>query len=405
METKLDQVNEDVFTGQIHYKGPTLYKRGVKGEVRCWRMEFIQEFDDEKQEQGRHRVVTGILDGAETPSGWTIGEPKNVGKKNETTSVTQARSEIDNQYKIKRERGYFDDIEKIDEVVFTKPMLAADYTKRKGKFDLDDVQIAQPKLDGIRCIARADGLWTRTGKPITSLPHIVEALAPIFEQYPDWILDGELYNHELREDFNTITSVVRKAKPTPEDMEKARDLIQYHIYDIIAPEDPVMRCAALGVLLTETIGQDLYQLACDPQGPLRKVESLVVGDQEGLDRLYGRWIEEGYEGQMIRLAGPYEHKRSNLLLKRKEFITDEFAVIRVEEGKGNWAGCVKRFVFELEDGRECGAGVRGTQETLAALLESGRVPDWCTVRYFTPTPDGMPRFPVVVDWGFGERDD
>jgi len=39
------------------------------------------------------------------------------------------------------------------------------------------------------------------------------------------------------------------------------------------------------------------------------------------------------------------------------------------------------------------------------LLESGKTPDWATVRYFNLTPDGVPRFPVVVDYGFGERDD
>jgi hypothetical protein len=30
-------------------------------------------------------------------------------------------------------------------------------------------------------------------------------------------------------------------------------------------------------------------------------------------------------------------------------------------------------------------------------------PDWVTLRYFTPTPDGIPRFPVVIDWGKGKR--
>ena len=93
------------------------------------------------------------------------------------------------------------------------------------------------------------------------------------------------------------------------------------------------------------------------------------------------------------------------MLKYKEFLTDEFRVINVEEGEGNWSGHIKTFNCISTDGTEFGAGVRGTQNVLKELFESNQKPDWATVRYFTPTPDGVPRFPVVVDWGFGDRSD
>jgi len=70
----------------------------------------------------------------------------------------------------------------------------------------------QPKLDGVRCILNAGELTTRAGKPIVSCPHLAK------EYY---LLDGELYNHELKEDFNKIISLVRKTKPTKEDIEEA----------------------------------------------------------------------------------------------------------------------------------------------------------------------------------------
>ena len=54
-------------------------------------------------------------------------------------------------------------------------------------------------------------------------------------------------------------------------------------------------------------------------------------------------LEAGYEGQMIRKDAPYECKRSKNLLKRKEFITEEFKVVKVVEGQGAWTGYVKRF--------------------------------------------------------------
>ena len=108
---------------------------------------------------------------------------------------------------------------------------------------------------------------------------------------------------------------------------------------------------------------------------------------------------------MVRNNEPYECKRSKHLLKRKEFITEEFNVVEVKEGQGNWAGYAKHFELELGDGRTFGSGVRGNQETLKELLHQTEQPTWVTCRYFEKTPDGIPRFPVVIDWGVGERED
>lgn len=371
---------------------PRLYKRGVKGEIRVWRMELGGTAPDPKNHDAGHRVVTGILHGKETESGWTVCKPKNKGRKNATTSHEQAEAEIAAQYKKKRDRGYFDNIEDVDDVAFVKPMLAVDWQKRKNKVDLTEGAFAQPKLDGIRCIARKDGLWTRTGKQIVACPHIEAALAPIFARNPDYVFDGELYNHDLRDDFNSITSIVRKTKPSDDDIRKAAVLIEYHIYDMV-DEDRVFskRWSAVENMVRQ-----------DPSPHLHLVQTKQVASEKTLDDLYGRWLQNGYEGQMVRLDVEYENKRSNMLLKRKEFLTDEFPVVVMHEGEGNWAGAIKRFTLSLPTGQEFGAGVRGKYEDLAKLLEEGKCPKWATLRYFTPTPDGIPRFPVVIDYGFEE---
>lgn len=371
------------------FTSPRLYKRGVRGEVRVWRMELgCIGLDPKTSPAVGHRVVSGILHKKETASGWTLCEPKNVGRKNETSAYEQALAEIEAEYQKKRDRGYFDNIEDIDDVKFVKPMLAHDWAKYKVA--LGPNTYAQPKLDGIRCIARADGLWTRTGKPITSAPHIVKALNPLFERNPDLVLDGELYNHDLKDDFNAITAIVRKQKLSEADLKKSKQLIQYHIYDMV-DEDRVFSRRWSAV----------YSMIQQLDNPfLRLVQTKQVADKATLDALYGRWLSEGYEGQIIRLDAEYENKRSKNLLKRKEFITEEFPVVATHEGEGNWRGAIKRFTLAMPDGREFGAGVRGKMEDLVALLESERIPRWATVRYFTPTPDGIPRFPVVVDYGF-----
>lgn len=373
----------------FNYEG--LHKRGSKGEIRVWKMQLGA---DEAGEAG-HRVVSGILNGTMTESGWNVAEGKNLGKKNATTSMTQAKSEIENNYAIKRSRGYFDDVSKVDEVPFTKPMLAQDWDKRKTKVDVTKGVYSQPKLDGIRCIARADGLWTRTGKPITSMPHIIEALASLFEADADLELDGELYNHALKDDFNTITSIVRKEKPDAAEVAKARDLVQYHVYDLPSHTGTfVARLRSFDALI-EGLSNPMIQY----------VPTVLVRVQEELDLLNAEYVADGYEGQMVRLDEGYENKRSNTLMKRKDFITEEFPVLAMEEGNGNWAGCVKRFVVSLPNGNTCEATPRGTQVALKALLESGYTPDWATVRYFGYTPDGKLRFPIATDYGYGTRAD
>ena len=47
------------------------------------------------------------------------------------------------------------------------------------------------------------------------------------------MLDGELYNHGLKDDFEKIISCVRKTKPTDADRAESRKLVQFHCYDIV----------------------------------------------------------------------------------------------------------------------------------------------------------------------------
>ena len=93
----------------------------------------------------------------------------------------------------------------------------------------------QPKLDGVRCVIQSDDVeyhepntgrlikakavkaYSRTGKEWKNIDHILEQLKPFFAKYPNVILDGELYNHDLRDNFEKIISLVRKTKPTDED--------------------------------------------------------------------------------------------------------------------------------------------------------------------------------------------
>ena len=376
---------------------PPLYKRDSKGQVRVLYVEYAY-----KGGIAGTRTRSGLLDGKLVTSEWSLSKPKNVGKKNETTALEQAKSEAESIHKIKQEKSkYFTDINQIDTSTKFSPMLAHDFAKKPVSSGF-----SQPKLDGIRCIAKHDGLWTRAGKPITSCPHIWEAIGPYLEAHPYMVLDGELYNHDLKDDFNKITSLVRKTKPKPEDIEECAKMVQYHVYDIFDKDYPEKTCAARIAALDLIFEEDVYPFLTEEQAASIVLVETYFGSNAGtIDALYGRYLAEGYEGQMIRQDTPYEFKRSKSLLKRKEFITEEYRVVAVEEGDGNWSGAVKRFRLALEDGTEFGSGVRGTYEQMQGLLESGVTPDWATCRYFELTPDGVPRFPVVIDYGTGKRTD
>ncbi len=377
-------------------KLPPLYKRDTTGKIRIWEVQY-----GGTDSNAATRTVSGLVDGQKVTSEWNISLPKNVGKVNATTSLTQAKFEAESAWDRRVEKEYFEDINKIDSYEKFKPMLAADYANNKIEFGY-----SQPKLDGIRCIANKDGLWTRAGKPITSCPHIWEAIKWYFDRSPNAVIDGELYNHALKADFNKITSLVRKLKSTEEDLAEAANLVQYHVYDIYEAEYKLKLFDKRFKVLTNVVTgcHKYYYKNQVVKGPIHLVETTWCKNQEELDAKYSEYTEDGYEGQIIRKNAQYENKRTKSLLKRKEFITDEFQVIEVLEGLGNWSGYAKRFV--LSDGtKQFGAGVKGTQEQMKQLWESNKKPDWATVRFFNLTPDGIPRFPVVVDYGPNVRED
>ena len=194
-----------------------IFKRDTTGRIRTWQYQV---------EGGSWRTISGLQDGEKVITGWTICKPKS-----QDTAEEQALFEARAEHQKKLDRDYRATIEDVDRPrdSVVKPMLAH---KFDGWVDGWREVYSQPKLDGIRCIATINGLWSRQGKPFVSCPHIVESLKPLFEKCPTLILDGELYNHALKEDFNSITSSVKKLKPTEEDLRECADKIQYHVYDM-----------------------------------------------------------------------------------------------------------------------------------------------------------------------------
>ena len=339
-------------------------------------------------------TVEGQKDGKLTTSLPTVCKGKNIGKANETSGEDQAEKEAKAKWQKKIDGGYHEDINDIDTETFYEPMLAHKYGEHEFAFPC----ASQPKLDGMRCVCRKDGMWSRNGKKIVSAPHIRAALEPLFRANPSLILDGELYCDKLKNDFNKIISLVKKSKPDADDLKESADTIQYWIYDLpsSAKNGFKQRTQELRGLLSNST---MEWLVDGVPKCIVYVDTTFVHDQAQLDELYGKYLDHGFEGQMVRTEnGLYQNKRSKNLLKRKEFIDEEYEVLDVVEGEGGRAGTAGYLVLKLGDGRTFKSNIKGPFPYLKKLLLDrkellGKI---VTVKYFQLTPDGIPRFPFMT---------
>ena len=352
----------------------TLYKRATNGKLLEHTIEVMGD---------AYRTHSGYVDGAITTTEWTFCKAKNIGKVNESSPEEQALTEAKAEWKKRTERGYFADATAVDSGTMFKPMLAHKWEDFKDKIQYP--VYSQPKLDGIRCIVRADGMWTRAGKSIISAPHIFEALKPLFEADPDMILDGELYADKYANDFNAIVSLVKKTKPSLQDLADSAKVIQYHVYDL--PNCDAVFTKRYQALLAMTLPECCVKVATDQ-----------IDNANDLNAYYEDYMTAGYEGQMVRLDAPYENKRSKSLMKHKSFTDEEYTIVGYEEGNGNLSGMVGALVFETATGNRFTASVNGGWEYLKELWaeRDTLIGQHATVKYFQITPDGKPRFPKVT---------
>jgi DNA ligase-1 len=355
----------------------TIYKATKGGKVQEWTIEVVKN---------RYRTISGQTDGKKVISEWTEVYGKNVGRANGTTDNEQALKEAEAKRTNKLERGYFENIKHINKKQYFEPMLAGKWEDRKDKIEYPIY--SQPKLDGIRCIVTKYGMFSRNGKEIISAPHIRKALDKLFKHEPHTILDGELYADKFANDFNAIVSLVKKTKPTADDLKQSEKNIEYHVYDIPSVDGTFkQRCI------------ELDEIALDFPECVKQVETHIVKNEDEVTEWYEDYVERGYEGQMLRTDGVYENKRSKNLLKHKSFVDEEYTILDIVEGEGNRSGTAGYFVFETKDGKRFKSNVKGTWEETAGMLKNKKklIGKEATVKYFNLTPDGIPRFPYVIN--------
>jgi len=268
----------------------------------------------------------------------------------------------------------------------TKPMLAHKFDD--SRVDWSQPVYIQPKLDGVRCLFTKDGAYSRTGKQFKNLAHIELALIPFFKKQPDVVLDGELYNHKLKNDFEKIISLVRKQKPTAEDRLDAQHLVQFHVYDYF---DGVMY---------DSYKTRMQQLTCSDiyDAQIKHVPTLLVDTYSYARTLHEEFLEDGYEGSIIRLNGLYKHGRSYDLMKFKDFSDAEATIVGYELGKGKRTGTLGKFLMMDDEGVQfgCPPGKGYNYKDLSKMLLNinDYIGQRATFTYFQRTQAGSYRHPL-----------
>lgn len=268
-----------------------------------------------------------------------------------------------------------------------KPMLA--YPVSDKPIDYTKPVFMQPKLDGVRCLIQYDKVngvkaYSRTGKEWKNIDHILQSLKPFFDANPDVILDGELYNHALKDDFEKIISCVRKTKPTAIDRAESRRLVQFHCYDIVDES------------LTFEERNDFIRAKVSTGYSIKSVITHWIESEDEAKARHQYNLSKGYEGSILRLNDVYQCKRSHSLRKFKDFHDAEAVLTDWVEGKGKRKGTIGKFMAIDADGNTFGMPVMDNFKKLQTMFKDmqGWVGKEATFTYFERTKAGSYRHPL-----------
>jgi ATP-dependent DNA ligase len=329
---------------------------------------------------------------------------KNIGKANETKPDEQAILEMNSTIVEKCSEGYvnatswvLDTIneaemrERIKAQTTDAPqaMLAKVYEEKYA--DFKNGVLCSPKLDGMRCMAVVPEsgpiiLWSRGGKQIDTMGHIIKDLEIMRTNGFYGTLDGELYYHDKgAENFQDIMKAIKKYRPG------ISENVQYWVYDIISTSGTAEnRALAYGIAIS---GCNLNCIHVVPQ--------FLVHSKKMADEYHEEFLSEGYEGTMLKNASSLYQpdKRSSDLLKLKDFQDAEYeiadivpmermpecgkVICRRTYGDGTWKVFTATPKMSYADRKE--------------LLDNKEkyIGRKATIQYFSLTDDGLPRFPIM----------
>lgn len=355
-----------------------LYTKDSNDNIRFWSIET---------DGATIRQESGVV-GTDSP---VIHEKKatakHVGKSNERSAEEQAISMAESKVKQKKRKGYFETKEEAENTEVVEPMLAKSYDTHAKKIEWNQIGSSvhvQPKLDGMRCLLIADGgtvkMVSRGNKEILTMDHIK---APFETLNRKMIFDGELYAHGLS--FQENMKLIKKYR------RNKSERVRFHIYDMVSEANYDFRYE----MLSRIVRGFNYD-------PLSHIETIRVTSHEEMVEMHKQFLVQGYEGTIIRHSERgYEMKRTDQLLKYKQFIDKSYMVVDVIPSQARPDhGIVVCTTAEEEDhaGQIFKASLKGSHDERKKLLSNKEqfVGETAEIRYFEKTDDGLPRFPVCV---------
>lgn len=311
----------------------TLYGKTKLGQVTQWDI-FV--------EGNSFYTVEGMVGGVLTKSEPTICEATNVGRANERSPEAQAVFEADAKRKKKLKTGHSENIEEAGNKGYIEPQRAKktkDYPEEIETAALGR-KIIQRKLNGGRGILFKHEMKSRKGELYVSVPHIIEDTKSYQEANPSAVIDGELYNNNLRQHLNELVSIVRtkkKEKLTEQFLKRSKDIVEFHVYDYFDDETP----KNIPYKIRMAKFRKLVNLGMF--GPsIKVIEDFKVSSYEELMNMFNKELDDGGEGLIIRDEdAPYEHGQTKHVLKMKPEEDDEAIIVSIVKGSGNWGNCAK----------------------------------------------------------------
>ncbi len=356
---------------------PTLYSVDSKGKVKVWTVMVLHNPTDHtaiiRKIYGRDGEKMQINDK-------TISQGKNIGKSNETSAYEQAVSEANSNWKKQIDKGYSETKSKSGATI-NGTMLAQNFKNRSH--DIIYPAYTQPKLNGIRCLAKNVGgktvkYYSKNGKSLDAfLGHLTESLLSITS--PGEVVDGELYKHDWS--FQQIASHSKRLQPTSSQLE-------FWVFDMVK--------------VGETFEQSYYILLDRLQKDLPLIKLVrcdAVANADGVKIRHDQYVKEGYEGVIVRNAGGLYRigYRSSDIQKYKEFEDKEFPIMDGHEGTGQEDGCV---IFECmaENGEIFSVRPKGSRDKRQRWWKDlyNIVGKQLTVRFQERSDGGIPIFPVGI---------
>jgi DNA ligase-1 len=356
----------------------TLYRKNSLG-IGVWHVEGRQLTETTGHLLIQHSSVLG---------GALISHVNPVTTNNSGRSIgQQLYLEMTARISRQKDKGYKETVAEAElgstnQIGLINPMLAlkiADVWLIQQHFD--GGAFVQFKYDGHRGLITKQGgemlAYTRRGKPITTIPHVLEAFEPILQDGDT--VDGELYIHGVP--LQGLSSLIKRQQPD------SRRLC-YRWYDMVSDQPYAERYRLM---------RELAENFDHPQVGL--VETKQVSRMAEVYEHFRIARSLGYEGSMLRLSlrGYEGAKRSDQLLKVKEREDCEVTTVGVRPSVNNWAILRVRMDSGVEFDISAPGSVPEKTEVLQnyeAKYHNRRL----TIEYANLTNDGVPFHAVAMRW-------